>query len=252
VTKYVLLVRYDAVERIVTDSRDEIFFTLHHAPRMYLKKTVTNDQMSSRTRERIGGIDEEHMGYSGFSFVYKIKLLSESDHIRVHRLGKKAGIPPITPQRILTLPAKLDFITAFTRFVSALQDERAIPYRPAFQLNALVSNGILPPECVLQLLPRVRKLVADVGECVAGEILKGFVLEDLDFFGNADESLLLRVLEMRIQKTSKELTPQRLKDQDERYKQMAYVHRVMITPTGVFLYGPRLYGEAPRLLTDSP
>jgi len=248
VIKYALLVRYESVARIVTDSRDEIFFTLLYAPRMYLKKTIDDGMNEYRTRERIGGIDREHMGYSGFSLVYKIKLLNASDHISVQRLGTKAGIPPISPQRILTLPAKLDFITAFTSVISALQDERAIPYRPAFQLNALISNGILPPECVLQLLPRVRELVTDVGDRVAGEILKAFVMEDFDLFGNADESSLLQILEMRIEKMSV-LTLQELEDQDMKYKDMAYIHRVMITPTGVFLYGPRWYGEASVMVT---
>lgn len=236
VVKHTLLVHYESVQKIETDSRDNIFFTLDHAPRIYRNKKVLSERGEYLSRERIGGIDDAHMGYSGFSMVYKVILRNASDHIKVHRLGKKAGIPPIIPQGILTLPPSLDFFTAFTRLLGELQ---RIPFCSAFQLNALTSNGILPPECVLQLLPRVRRLIADVGDRTAGEILKVFVVEDFDSFGNLDESSLLWTLDRRIEVTSRVLTPRWFEGHDAKYTTMAYVHRAMITPTGVFFYGPR-------------
>jgi hypothetical protein len=160
-------------------------------------------------------------------------------------LGKTGGIPPICPQTITTAPASTDFITAFTVLVGELQDRRTYPYRCAFQLNKLVSNVIMPPECVLQLLPRIRTLISEVGPDVAAEILKEFVHQDFGTVGTdnapqtASGNLLLSTFDGRVAVWKKIYTPAWFREQESGHTDMAYVHRVMITPTGVFSYGPK-------------
>ncbi|KAA8913017.1 RNA dependent RNA polymerase-domain-containing protein [Sphaerosporella brunnea] len=243
--RHTLLMYYHDVVHIVTDARTDVFFSLYSAPRIYLNKRVTKPESAYvewLTKDRIGGIDELHEAFAGFSLVYKVSLCNTEDHGRVLRLGKKGGIPPIKPKAIASLPAKMEFTTAFFKLVGELQMAEIYPYRCAFQLNKLVSNAIMPPECVLQLLPRVRQLISEVGPRVAAEILAQLVAQDFGHVGidsDLSGNMLMHAFEKRIQISRNILTPEYFVEQEKKHANMAYVHRVMITPTGVFSYGPK-------------
>jgi hypothetical protein len=230
-----LVMYYHSIGQICTDSQSEIFFTLYLAPRIYFSKKTSDPQTGERlSRDRVSGVEAEHEAFAGFSLVYKVTLQNQADHPKVVRLGKKAGVPPINPGTAVTEPASMDFIHAFTRLVGALQEHRLFPFRPAFQLNALVSNGTIPPETVIKLLPRVRMLISELGDIAAGEILRRFVQNDIGSTG----SEILGTLEAYITKMRPILTPQYFEDEKNSHTNMAYIHRMTITPTGVFSYGP--------------
>lgn len=234
-----MVIHYTKMIDICTDSRTHVFFALDSAPRIYFnRKTMTPLQGERLSRERIAGVELEHEAYAGFSLVYKFSLLNPADHAQVIRLSKTAGIPPINPKSVVSVPASPSFLDAFTGLVALLQDRRLFSYRPAFQLNALVSNGIVPPETVQGLLPRVRRLILDVGDDVAAEILKRLVIDDLGRVGSSTSDAL-QALEQRIHRMRHSFTREHFAKEKERYSDMAYVHRIMITPTGVFSYGPR-------------
>lgn len=234
-----MVIYYSSVAEICTDSRRHVFFALYTAPRIYFNRKTTTPQLGERlSRERISGVEVEHVAYAGFSLVYKFSLANPADHANFMRLGKRAGIPPIYPKSVVSEPARTSFIDAFTQLVSLLQEPGLFPFRPAFQLNALVSNGIVPPETVQGLLPRVRRLVLDVGDVVAAEILKRLVMDDLGRSGSSTRDAL-QVLEQRIALMLPAFTRAHLDEEEERHGDMAYVHRITITPTGVFSYGPR-------------
>lgn len=244
--RYTLVMFYHQIYQVVTDSRNDVFLSLGTAPRIYINKKTDDPYLGEKlSRERISGIDEVHEGYSGFSFIYKVILKNgqAGDHSKVLRLGGTAGIPPVNPSFIITLPPKIDFIVAFEALMKRLQDPE-LGYRVAFQLHALMSNGIIPPESVLMILPRVRKLVQQVGRRVSAEILKAFVVDDFGAVGVQDdptmasEQRLLQTLEERINMMKQYLTPRYFEDQEKKHESMAYVHKAMITPTGVFATGP--------------
>jgi hypothetical protein len=246
VQRYVLLIHYHNVVQILTDSKTEVFFSLAYGPKIYRHVTSVHAIFGEQLgRERVAGIDPEHEAYAGFSMIYKVRLRNDEDHQRVLRLSKKAGIPPINPKSIMSLPPAVEFADAFSIVVGELQNSSAYPFKAAFQLNALVSNGILPPESVLKLLPRVRALASEVGSDITGEVLRSFVEEDfanvstLDNPQRASAKNLLSMLNYRVEIVRKYLTKNYLDRQKERESTMEYVHRALITPTGVFFYGPR-------------
>ncbi|KAF8245194.1 RdRP-domain-containing protein [Wilcoxina mikolae CBS 423.85] len=227
---------YHSIYEIYTNSQSDIFFYLISAPRIYFTKKISDPQTGERlSRDRVCGVEEAHEAFAGFSLVYKVTLRNQTDHPKVLRLGKKAGIPPINPKSVVSELASTNFVLAFTRLVRALQDHQLFPFRPAFQLNALVSNGIAPPETVIKLLPRVRMLILEVGDIVAGGMLERFA-HDLN--NGSEGRPIPEILEEHISTTRNILTPQYFEDQKKNHTNMAFIHRMMITPTGVFSYGP--------------
>ncbi|KAF8542541.1 RNA dependent RNA polymerase-domain-containing protein [Trichophaea hybrida] len=227
---------YHSIYQICTNSQSDIFFTLISAPRIYFTKKISDPQTGERlSRDRVSGVEDAHEAFAGFSLIYKVTLTNQTDHPKVVRLGKKAGIPPINPKTVVSEPASTHFVLAFTRLVGALQDHQLFPFRPAFQLNALVSNGIVPPETVIKLLPRVRMLILEVGEILAGGMLERF---GQDLIHGSEGRPILEILEERIARMRTILTPQYFEDQKKNHTHMAFIHRMMITPTGVFSYGP--------------
>jgi hypothetical protein len=250
--RHTLIMYYHSVYQIFTDYRRDVFFSLLEAPRIYLNKRETLLDFGEKlTRDRIGGIEETHEAFAGFSLVYKVSLQHASDNGKVMRLGKTGGIPPIYSKAIISSPAGKNFVSAFTELVAELQDWRVYPYRCAFQLNKLVSNVIMPPESVLQLLPRVRTLISEVGSRVAAEILKEFVAQDFSTVGTdndpqkASKNSLLSTFESRIAVRKNIYTPEWFQEEEKNHTNMAYVHRVMISPTGVFSYGPKWHWISP-------
>lgn len=242
--KYTLIIYYYTLVQILTNSRSEILFVLSSAPKIYRNKKTADPVLGELLiRERISGIDPEHEAFAGFSFIYKAILGNKDDHSSIIRLGKTAGIPPIEPKIISTMPPRVCFVDAFTELIAELQNSQKYPFDVAFQINALVSNGVISPESAIELLPRVKMLVVEDGEFISAQALHSFVqcfsssvLADPQILSGGS---LLAILEKRINAARRIATPQFVRDHKNKEGSMAYVHRILITPTGVFSYGPR-------------
>lgn len=223
-----------------------ITISLWEAPRSYF------DVDSSQMRQRTPALDSSHLTVLGSCFVYRISLAastgSESAHKiagRMHSLQKAPGLPSIVFQQIDVHHPRKPFSHVQHELDTWLADGVNFPHWTLnFQLRALTSNGylsapqtssILPaiqmisrlsdPKMTIATVLRFRSQVPYAGPETDGNGLKATVIFDLLYKAEA------------YVKTSNDNILE-----EETYKKrsedMAMIHRITITPAGVYLYGP--------------
>jgi hypothetical protein len=232
-TNFSMRIYNHTIREVSTDGRNNIYLYLHFAPRFYFKRRQTDMFLGERlTRDRVAGIDSDHEGYTGFSFVYRIMLSESRDNSRIVHLASNHGLQ-VASKTIHSRPPSAPFIDSFFSVMGQIQDYGTFPFRCAFQLHALVSNGFLPPETVLKLLPKAKQLIRKAGEVKAAAIIREFVADHLNYSADG-------ILDLFNEHAAdlKEWTDEYFADEKEKHAHQINIHRVSVTPTGVFCYGP--------------
>lgn len=241
----------------------EIIFTLGNVPKMYRKIDSGSIRNSSDLAEvfkqlgivrvfssedipweRVSSLDGDHACFAPFAFVYRFRLKDVSDVGHVQRLSGKKGIPDIVSQRTTLISARNQFVTSFTELAAKMSRDFEFPV--AFQLNALLANGILPPYVIVRLFPEISRLVGRFGTTKTAVILKNFLLRipHADPLGElhvlSDESLLA-LLGTTVRDISSVASAASIAIEESKYQAgMAYVYHAMITPAGCYFHGPKL------------
>lgn len=248
--KHLLVIPNHSILSIDTNSRTELFFTLHYSPRIYRCTPPRLDDLDKKQTEklqRVPGLDDDHRAYCRISFVYKVVLAKRDTTSRIISLGGKAGIQPINPRHIKTILPVSDFVIETAQLLRELSSSSIYPFPVAYQLHSLFANGTLPPASVLYLLPHVRQMlkihnmdpemVAEAIQMLSGRHAKS---EAEDYIGSNDPlespdvNRKEHLLEILIEK-GKILRKRGLDwqaDLETRKETQALIYRTCVTPTG--------------------
>ncbi len=230
-----------------------ITFSLYVAPKFFENMTTDVLELALQrltirkggqdfTRKRITALSKEHETVVSSCLCYRIMLSSAADTSGIRALRHCPEIPHSVSwetSEILTTP----FAAQLTALHSALSGSRysSLPFDLKFQMQKLAQNGYLKPAKVVELLAVVSrhvkerdvKVVTRSVRTLCGQIPfagPGTVVEDLSL-----ETLAQMLLEIQESIIRGEAYVPNLADE---YDHIVSVHKAMVTPTGVYLYGP--------------
>ncbi|KAK6495086.1 hypothetical protein TWF481_003114 [Arthrobotrys musiformis] len=107
-------------------------------------------------KSRVPSLDERHAKIVPYCFVYRFKLKEAHESIRLTTVGSLPGFQPIESLKIFYQLAAYDF----QQSMSSLDDQLAgLPFDIAFQMHSLVLKGVLLPHRVKELLGVVRRAI---------------------------------------------------------------------------------------------
>lgn len=236
-----------------------ITFTLQHSPKFYTVegddvlaaglRALTLGQDAGRQSQigktRVLGIDQAHQKLAGACRVYQLRLSDGNDLPRVRSLLSSTAKMPT--QMSLTTPLhypKTMFERAYKRLSTQLTDTALygkMPFQMKFQMDRIARNGYLPPLKVIELLPLVRSLWAQKGaDPVANglrRLARRLPVPGPDTYKQYTiESLEAELLELT--DSYDQYAPDNPYEIVKRHQHINLVHRVVITPTELYLEGP--------------
>ncbi|KAL5318216.1 hypothetical protein ACEPPN_013275 [Leptodophora sp. 'Broadleaf-Isolate-01'] len=242
---------YSSIKTITTEDspKPSITVTLWEAPRIYdtsdliqmFARLEMNGQNNSQRRRAVS-LGEDHDDIVGSCFVYRISLTGESKSLRIplQNLQRLPGIPSTIHQQIDTRRSATSFRNAQMKLTARLSDHKAIPWRIGYQLRRLSTNGSLTPTQTLRLIPSVQQVMARSGVSVAAAAVRklysqipypGLDVEAKDF----DLDAIVSILKSNEDLANKE---EMVDSRDESLRGLAMIHRAVVTPSGIYLYGP--------------
>jgi hypothetical protein len=194
----------------------------------------------NHSMKRISAWNSEHEKIAGSCLVYRIRLLKSTFDEQIRATNQARGIlpPPIRSHNVAWRPRCL-FSTAMNLLLQAMSNT-PLPFAAKFQLQKLAQNGYLPPDVVVLLIPEIASMMTRARERVCIRAIRQ-LFRQLPFPGPETEA--------------REFEPQvlidLLKDNEDRVKRRdlymddsvesqntAVIHRVFVTPAGIYLYGP--------------
>jgi RNA dependent RNA polymerase len=265
--------RYTAIVNTIIEIEptSTFIFSMHESPRLFEK--IEDDalgalfallgingkqtpQLKPRKkgpqRHRLSGLNNEHEKIAGNCLVYRVELeryvsisRSAQDAIedRIHDLRKAKEIPPMIDHAIDVRPPDITHAASFQALHDALSSlNRKFPFEVAFQVQRLAQNNYLQPSKVLGLFPSISSLVDRTGVLVTVAALRKlfrqipFPAPDVEA-NNFDLDALSALLEANAQQLVKDGIPSELLLRSST-NNVAIIHKVSVTPTGIYLFGP--------------
>ncbi|OCK84898.1 RdRP-domain-containing protein [Lepidopterella palustris CBS 459.81] len=246
------------------DDHPTISFTLSAPPKIYQEVEVgsfsgteglalgmdnlsINSPKDKPKRERLFEIDEKHGRVVSFCMVYRVVLSNAQDILTVNQLlDKTPSLPSVQLVPTKTIIPRLSLEKCLQDLKVTLgnyNQSRTMDFGLLFQLYSLAQNAILPPATVTKLLPRVQRLVSTHGplgtlkmtvavHTLASQIpVPGATVEAKEYD--------LDTLEAQLNEIAGRFTKEGTKyDLADRHKHLALVHKVTVSPCGIFLAGP--------------
>jgi hypothetical protein len=260
--------RYSAVDGIATQDLPcpSFIFSMTEPPRLFEK--IPEDPVASLLaqlgfanrarpfvqrkgpeRHRLPCLSADHEPIVGNCLAYRItlgkgysispKTLHEISEL-IEKLKKAHEMPPMVHGVTSIYPDGERYSEAFQLLRESLSSLAiGLPFEVAFQVHKLAQNNYLPPMTILELLPdiremyelskltvtvaAVRKLFNQIPYPGPDVEAKVFELEHLRELLVANEASVIK------EGLSVDFTPQ---------SNVAVIHRIKITPTGMYLYGP--------------
>ena len=255
--EYVVFLPYFAMETVTvggSNSSQHITFTLTIAPNFYRKTNIgesidlaslslgSEGPIAKRTmRDRVSSLGSDHAVVAAFCFVYRFPLDRYVSLKNIQRLGEHRGVPAID-QLITHYKPGSGFGNEFRLTLTAIQ---SFEFPVAFQLTALLANGILPPRVIANFFHVFRNLVVELGAKDAATVIEEFggtikPPNPLDKRTAYTNMILWESMDQCVMKAHR-LRQQRdkLKSAVEDEGKMAYIHHVLITPAGCYFSGPK-------------
>lgn len=249
---------YDAVF-VSNQGNLTMTFGCNYAPRLFEAPvkgtqqaplaTFMRDRRAPPLREekktRIGFLNLSHKYVVSSCFVYRVTLMDQNDFFNISRLSNNPNMPELVNWREMRFPADAPFTTQLITFLTELR-RWSFPFVVQFQLQMLLSNGELSPEKVVRLFPYVKTLLARKKPLVAAKILKGLPrrLHHPDPHADSDDVSLDAIT--KTLDDIEELQELEYLQPGQRgylhHKQME-IHRLSVTPTGLYLDGPNVEAE---------
>lgn len=238
-----------------------ITFTLQHSPKFYkvegqdvivagmrllnFGQDVGRKAAAAIRKSRVLGLDEAHQRVAGACRVYQMRLVDGSDLSKVRSLLQSTAKMP-TQMTLATgfYYPREPFERTLNRLNTYLTDTALygqMPWSIRFQVDRIARGGYLPPSKVLDLLPAVRRLWETKGvDPVASALRK--VVRRLPVHGpDTSRQYTVKSLEAELLELADSYdyhAPDNPYEIVKRYQHINLVHRVAITPTGVYLEGP--------------
>lgn len=257
---------YESVESFTVGpmSDPSMTFALYHPPKLFemlntqngessiMSLTIglqnlaidpANQEKEGFTRKRIAALSKSHETVASSCFCYRLLLSNATDVKRIAKLKRFPEIPnSIFWDTSAFMPAP--FATQMTALNNALTGTRYsnLPFELKYQIRKLAQNGILGPATVVELLASVARLYErnqDVGTTTQSvQTLLTQIpfpkpgVEASNFSLKSLYELLLQNEESIRREDSYFTRP------TTGYDHISAVHKVMVTPTGIRLYGP--------------
>jgi hypothetical protein len=212
-----------------------------------LKSPTAAKKWDGPKRHRVAYLDAEHEAIAANCLVYRIMLpAGYSDEVgeQMHRLQKVHCVPEIIHHRTMI---SLDIQNIAIGFQSLLRllsgSMTGFPFTLKFQIQKLAQNNYLLPETVLSLIPEITRMMkrSSLSVCV-GSLKKLFM--QIPFAGpgtEADQLEVASIIEL-LQSNENNYNKYGLSvdeiNAQERSENVAIIHKVKVTPSGTYLYGP--------------
>ena len=224
-----------------------------------LKKLLLSKGRQAFTRERITALSKEHEFVVSSCLCYRIMLSNGADVAGIRALRRFPEISESFPWDTSAV-MKTAFAAQMAALHSALGSSKYVnlSFDLKFQMQKLAQNGYLGPAKVIELLAVVSRHAKERDISIVTLSVRN-LFRQIPFAGPATEAsdLSLNTLtQMLIDNQESiiggETYQPNLADQ---YDHIASVHKVMVTPTGIYLYGPepevknrvlRKYSEFPN------
>ncbi|RFU28903.1 hypothetical protein B7463_g7411, partial [Scytalidium lignicola] len=247
--------RYNAIDYIVSETSPapSITITMKEAPRLEAQLDIIDlfagmklkqTKISSQSRSRLPFIDELHQLVVGSCFVYRLHIQTYDIEAMIDDLQELRTTPDMPS--IIHMSTKLEFPLSgwkhsdqWRRLQFTLSASQVtLPFVLKFQLQALAQNGYLRPEQVLDLIPVVESMAkrSKVPVCIAA-IQK--LVNQIQWPGPGIEEQLETKTPVEYLLDNEKATDEQFYTQrNAEPKNIATIHRAVITPTGNYLYGP--------------
>jgi len=258
-----IYIRYFDVDTATTGDyeRPTITFTLQTSPRFYCKPSADiadalanfnllgthGLQRLSLKKKRVTSINNVHAGVVSTCFVYQVQLanyrqLSDVFHLLKHnRYTATAAINHPTP----TVYPSASLASRFKKLDTSLMVDdphKTWPFDIKFQLLRLARNGVLPPDQVLGILPTISLLMANHDDTVIVESLRRLYQSLLPVGPHSEsEDYSLGTITNNLLDYAQKYDNSRSQSLYEllnRHAHIVLVHKLTVTPTGVYLEGP--------------
>ena len=246
---------YSSVQSMTigSNANPSITFSLSEAPKLFenldtqiledaLKKLAIRKSSQNFTRKRITALSKEHEKVVSSCLCYRIILSNAADIAGVRALRRFPEIPSSFPwdtSEVMAIP----FAAQMTNLNSALTGSRfsTLPFDLKFQMQKLAQNGYLSPAKVVKLLAVVACHVKERDVTVVTQSVRT-LQGQIPFAGPATEASDLNLdtlTQMLVEYQASIIRGETyVPDIADQYDHIASVHKAMVTPTGVYLYGP--------------
>ncbi|KAI9007106.1 RNA dependent RNA polymerase-domain-containing protein [Gaertneriomyces semiglobifer] len=242
-------------------TQSTVSVTMRHAPKFYHRRSSPFDLAplfaALGLREdpmiRVSDLDPDHMVTAPVCFVYRFVLSEPEDLEVVESLAGSNGVPAMTRLQTISRDHRSLYRISYDnllRDISTLNQH----FRIAYQLTALLANGVLHPQTIADLIPTVKEMNRTYGANQLAFALRGLRDELCEMSPDPtyqNEPLTIATLLRQLHTiVGRRCDPSRLNRSDaERTNngELACIHSAYITPAGRNLEGPRLE-DANRVL----
>ena len=235
------------------NSNPSITLSLSESPRLFenldtnilevaLRSMDISKPTQSFTRKRITALSKEHETVVSSCLCYRIILSNAADVAGIRALRHFPEIPGSITYNTSEF-MRLSFATQMTALQSALSSSKysGLPFELKFQIQKLAQNGYLSPAKVVELLAVVACHVRERDLRIVTQSVRT-LHGQIPFAGPATEALELSLdtlTQMLVENQESILREEiYVPDLAGQYDHIASVHKAMVTPTGVYLYGP--------------
>ncbi|KAI4114603.1 MAG: hypothetical protein LQ345_004646 [Seirophora villosa] len=250
---------YNSIESLLIGSSAHPYLTfcLAEAPRCFEKTKPAGDEvlqllgmlalhsrkniLNAPKRRRTTAVDAAHQALVGSCLCYSFRVKPEEIRA-ITSLQRLPGYPNVVPWHV-EYATKLPFTQQMTNLNTALSAERyqEFSFEVKFQLQRLAQNGYLPPYKVLQLMQAMKGTFADADQMMLATALRRFS-NQIPYAGpgvDASELSKATLLELLVETHDHVLREKEYAvDIAQQYEHLAAIHKIIVTPAGVYLYGP--------------
>lgn len=250
-----LEITYNTVQSMVVGPhiKPTITFSLSEAPKLFQSSNTDLLEVAFQkfgigkggpeiTRERIAALSKEHEPVVSSCLCYRIMLSNDADLKGVRALRRFQEIPDSISWDTSTI-MKTPFAAQMTALHSALSGVRygGLPFDLRFQIQKLAQNGYLTPVKVIELLAVVSRHAKERDVRIVTQSVRTLG-DQIPFAGPDTEAsdLSLETLSNMLVENQESIIRGEtyLPDLADQYDHIASVHKAMVTPTGIYLYGP--------------
>ena len=195
------------------------------------------------TRKRIAALSKPHETVVSSCFCYRLLLSDSTDLKRIVKLKRFPEIPDSVFWDTSTI-MQAPFSTQMTALNNALTGTRYsnLPFELKFQIKKLAQNGILGPSTVVELLAGVARLYERNQDVTTTTQSVRTLLTQIPFPKPGVEASNFspkRLFELLLENEESVLREDFYFTRPTTgYDHIAAIHKVIVTPTGIRLYGP--------------
>jgi hypothetical protein len=238
-----------------------ITFTLQHSPKFYkvegedvleaamralnFGQDVGRQAASSIRKSRVLGLDDAHHQVAGACRVYQIRLSDGGDLSKVRGLLQSTAKMPTQMSLATKLHYPRDSFERALRLLNTFLTDTALygkmPWEIRFQVDRIARGGYLSPSKMFDLMPAVERLWKAKGVDPVANALRKLVRRLPVPGPDTAKRYTIKSLEdelLELADSYDYYAPDNPYEIVKRYQHINLVHRVVITPTGVYLEGP--------------